>query len=133
MAVCYLGVGSNLGNRKENIRKAIAQLNKLKSVKIIRISKVRQTDPVGGPTGQNKFLNAVLKIKTNLSAVTLLKELKNIENLLGRKKTVRFGPRVIDLDILLFGCDIINRKGLKVPHPRMLERKFVLEPLAEVL
>lgn len=91
------------------------------------------SNPLGGPKHQPLFLNACLKIQTRLLPAPLLKSLKNIEKELGRKKTVRWGPRKIDLDILLYGDKIIKSKTLNIPHPRMLERTFVLKPLLEVL
>lgn len=133
MSVCYLGIGSNLGNRKQNIRRALERIGQLKGTKILKLSKIIETKPVGGPRGQRDYLNACLKLDTALSPIFLLKELKTIEKELGRKKSARFGPRPIDLDILLFENKIINRKELKIPHPRMFERGFVLKPLAEIL
>lgn len=133
MVTSYLGLGSNLEDRHINIKSAVKKISKFKETQVIKLSKIIENEPVGGPPGQRKFLNAVLKIRTNLQPETLLKELKKIEKLLGRKKTVRFGPRVIDLDILFFGDKIINTKSLKVPHPRMFEREFVLRPLLEVI
>jgi 2-amino-4-hydroxy-6-hydroxymethyldihydropteridine diphosphokinase len=97
------------------------------------VSKIIETKPIGGPKGQGKFLNAALKIKTNTSPLVLLKGLKSIEKELGRVKTVRYGPRVIDLDILFYGNRIINRKDLKVPHPKIFEREFVIKPLLEII
>jgi 2-amino-4-hydroxy-6-hydroxymethyldihydropteridine diphosphokinase len=133
MSICYLGIGSNLGNRKQNIRRALERIGQLKGTKILKLSKISETKPVGGPGGQRDYLNACLKLDTTLSPHFLLKELKTIEKELGRKKSARFGPRPIDLDILLFENKIINRKELKIPHPRMFERDFVLKPLAEIL
>ena len=133
MVTSYLGLGSNLEDRHINIKSAVKKISELKETQVIKLSKIIETEPLGGPPGQRKFLNAVLKIRTNLSPATLLKELKKIEKSLGRKKCVRFGPRRIDLDILFFGGKIINTKGLKVPHPRMFEREFVLRPLLEVI
>lgn len=132
MAICYLGIGSNLGNREENIRKAILKLRRTPGIKVEKASKLYQTLP-RGRRDQGKFLNAALRLSTVLKPLTLLKRLKGIEKDLGRKKTFRFGPRVIDLDILLYADLVINRKDLKVPHPRMFERMFVLRPLAEIL
>lgn len=131
--ICYLGVGTNLGNRRKNIRMALKMITQLKGTTIIKTSKIIETQPQGGPTHQPKFLNACLKINTRLSPLTLLKALKSIEEALGRKKTVRFGPRSIDLDILLYGNQVIRSKNLEVPHPRMFERDFVLRPLSEIL
>lgn len=130
MAKVYLGIGSNLGDRRGNIRKALALL-KDRKIKLRKISKVIETDPVGGPK-QGKFLNAVLEADTDLRPRRLLETLKDIEMQLGRKKTVRFGPRTIDLDILLYNNAIINAKDLIIPHPRMHERDFVLKPLREI-
>jgi len=133
MAICYLGIGTNLGKRKENIRLAINKVNALKNTRVLKKSKVVESLAVGGPAGQGKFLNAVLKIDTQLSALMLLKKLKEIESLMGRKKTVRFGPRVIDLDILLYADKVINSRQLTIPHPRMFGRDFVIKPLMEIL
>ena len=133
MQTCFLGIGSNLGDRRKNIRLALEKISSLKNIKIIKLSKIIETDPVGGPFGQGKFLNAVLKIKTNLTPLKLLKQLQKIENEVGRRRTVRWGPRTIDLDILLFGDKVIERKELKVPHPRLMERDFVLKPLLSLL
>lgn len=133
MAICYLGIGSNLGDRSKNIKLAVKEINALKSTKVIKQSKIIETEPIGGPAGQGKFLNAALKIKTGLSPPMLLKKLKDIEKELGRKETVRNGPRTIDLDILFYGDKIIKKKNLVVPHPRMFKRDFVLKPLSEII
>ncbi len=133
MKICYLGVGSNLGDRRETIKSAVKEINALEGTKVIKSSKIIETDPVGGPARQGKYLNSALKIRTNLTPFTLLKRLKQIEKKLGRKKTVRFGPRTIDLDILFYGNKIINRKNLKIPHPKIFEREFVIKPLMQIL
>lgn len=133
MVTCYLGIGSNLGDRIINIKSAVKKVGELEETKVIKFSKVIQTSPVGGPSGQPKFLNAALKIRTNLAPFTLLKELKSIEKSLGRKKSVRWGPRVIDIDILFYANRIINNKNLQVPHPRISRRQFVLRPLMELV
>jgi 2-amino-4-hydroxy-6-hydroxymethyldihydropteridine diphosphokinase len=133
MTICYLGIGSNLGNRRDNIRLAIKKISALKDTKIIKSSRLIETIPVGGPAGQGKFLNGALKIKTNLTPHTLLNECKTIEKALGRKKTVRYGARPIDLDILFYGDRIIDSKNLKVPHPKVFERPFVIKPLLEII
>jgi 2-amino-4-hydroxy-6-hydroxymethyldihydropteridine diphosphokinase len=132
MITCYLGVGSNLGNRRGNIKKAVNYLEQAKGIKIEKTSRIYETQASGGPP-QGKFLNAAIKIKTSLTPLLLLETLKKIEKDLGRKKTVRFGPRQIDLDILLYGNEMINTKKLVVPHPRMFEREFVLKPLREIV
>lgn len=132
-AISYLALGSNLGNRRGNIKKAIQKINLLPKTKVFKQSKLIYTDPVGGPENQQKFLNAALKIQTALSPLTLLKSLKKIEKDLGREKTRRNGPRKIDLDILLYADKIIKKKDLIIPHPRMFKRDFVISPLSEVI
>jgi len=133
MVFCYIGLGSNLGNRKENIKAAIKKLSGLKGVKVIKISKFIETNPVGGPTHQPKFINAAVKIDTKISPPNLLKKIKKIEIQLGRIKTIVNGPRVIDLDILLYQDKIIKTRNLEIPHPRLFKRSFVMGPLAEIL
>lgn len=133
MVICYLGIGSNLGNRKKNIELAVSKVNALKDTQVLKVSKIIEAQPQGGPAGQGKFLNAALKIKTNLLPLSLLKNLKKIEKELGRKKSARFGPRLIDLDILFYGDRVLNYKNLIIPHPRIFERKFVVKPLLEVI
>jgi len=132
MVICYLAVGSNLGNRRKNIKKALDYLAKTKGIKIEKASRIYETKAIGG-VAQGKFLNAAIKIKTSLTPQLLLKTVKNIEKDLGRKKTVRWGPREIDLDILLYGNKFIKIKNLVIPHPRMFEREFVLRPLREII
>lgn len=127
----YIGIGSNLGNRLENINKAIEFLKENPGVKIVKISSIIETKPSGGPV-QGDYLNGVIKIKTDLTPARLLLILQGIERMLGRVRTVRDGPRTIDLDILLYGNEKINEPGLKIPHPRMLERDFVMKPLLEI-
>lgn len=133
MAVCFLGIGSNLGDRRKNIRLAVEKIRSLRSTEVLRLSRIRETRPVGGPVGQGMFLNAVIKIRTQIPPGKLLHELKVIEKDMGRKKTARNGPRPIDLDILLYADRIIRSGVLTIPHPRLLERKFVLKPLLELL
>ena len=107
-------------------------LAKTKGIKIKNISRIYETEAIGGPA-QTKFLNSAVKIDTSLTPQLLLKAVKKIEKDLGRKKTVHWGPREIDLDILLYGDKIIKRKDLIIPHPRMFEREFVLKPLREII
>ncbi len=134
MAVCYLGIGSNLGNKKLNIRTALKKIEELKDTKVLKVSKIIETKPVGGPCGQPNYLNACLKIDTRFTPHTLLKKLQDIEIQLGRpRKHLRFGPRTIDLDILFFGDSVVDTKKLIIPHPRVFERQFVLKPLREIL
>lgn len=133
MVTCYLGIGSNLGNRRKNINLAIEEIAALKGTKLIKASRFIETDAVGGPSCQPKFLNGAIKITTDIPPSQLLKKLKNIERHLGRTKSVRNGPRMIDLDILFYGDRILDTKELKIPHPRIFEREFVLKPLSEVI
>jgi 2-amino-4-hydroxy-6-hydroxymethyldihydropteridine diphosphokinase len=133
MAICYLGIGSNLGDRNRNIKEAIKKINLLKDTQVIKISKIIETKPVGGPIAQGDFLNAALKMQTRIPPLKLLKDLKKIEKDLGRAKSVKYGPRVIDLDILFYGERIINTKELTIPHPRLFARDFVIKPLSEVI
>jgi len=133
MVICYLGIGSNLGDRRKNIKLALRKIKALPETRVIKASKNIETLALGGPTAQGKFLNAAAKIKTAISPLQLLKYLKRIEKELGRVKTVRFGPRPIDLDILFYGDKIIKRKELVVPHPRIFERAFVIKPLLEII
>lgn len=133
MAICYLGIGSNLGDRKRNIKSALQKINQLKNTKVLKASKIMETEPQGGPRGQAKFLNAAAKISTKLAPLMLLKNLKKIEMELGRIKTVPNGPRTIDLDILFYADKIIKSKELTVPHPKIFEREFVIKPLIQII
>ena len=130
MAIVYLGIGSNMGNRLHNIKEAIRLLQQ-NSIKLLKQSTIIETDPVGGPP-QDKYLNGVLKIETTLEASELLKTLKNIESTLGRIKTVKDGPRPIDIDILIYDNLKLSTPELIIPHPEMLKRDFVLIPLKEI-
>ncbi len=133
MVICYLGVGTNLGNRRKNIELAFKKINALKNTRIIKESRFFYFPPAGGPAGQPNYLNAAVKIQTNFSPLNLLRKLKGIEKELGRAKTARFGPRVIDLDILFYGDRTIKSKTLIIPHARLFSRDFVIAPLKEVL
>ncbi len=133
MVIVYLGVGSNLGNRRKNIKLAVKSIEALKDTRIIKQSRLIETLPCGGPSGQPLYLNAALKISTNFSPLKLLKNLKKIEKDLGRVPAARYGARVIDLDILLYATRRICSRILTIPHPRMFDRDFVIQPLIEVL
>jgi 2-amino-4-hydroxy-6-hydroxymethyldihydropteridine diphosphokinase len=132
MPRAFIAVGSNLGDRLKNIQQAEQALKSMPGTKILRLSPVYETEPAGGPP-QGKYLNMVWEIETILSPVQLLDVLLEIEKNLGRVRTVRNAPRTIDLDILLYDDKIIEREGLKVPHPRLHERTFVLKPLADLV
>ncbi len=133
MAICYLGVGANLGNRRKNIKLAVKMINALQNTRVLKESRIIKTSPVGGPCGQPDFLNVALKIETGFSPLNLLRKLKKIERDLGRARSSRFGPRIIDLDILLYGEKTVRSKVLTIPHARMFSRDFVTGPLLEVL
>lgn len=129
--ISYIGIGSNLGNREKNITKAIELLKRDRKIKLLKRSRIYETEPIGPP--QRKFLNGVLKIETKYSPIELLKKLKEIEYILGRKKNpLRWGPRPIDLDILFYGRHILNTEKLNIPHPEIHKRIFVLKPLSEI-
>jgi len=133
MTVCYLGIGTNVGNRYKNITRSLKKVNRLKGTHIVKVSGIFRTKPVGGPKGQKQFFNAAIKIDTTLLPYELLRRLKEIEQSLGRKDALRWGPRVIDLDILFFGNRRIHSKRLTVPHARVFARDFVKKPLSEII
>jgi 2-amino-4-hydroxy-6-hydroxymethyldihydropteridine diphosphokinase len=126
----FLGLGSNLGDRLENLRTAVALLEE-GGHPVTRSSRVYATDPVGGPE-QPEYLNAVIEVEASGSARELLETCLAIERHMGRERGERWGPRVIDLDVLTFGEEEIDEHDLQVPHPRMHERGFVLVPLLEL-
>jgi 2-amino-4-hydroxy-6-hydroxymethyldihydropteridine diphosphokinase len=126
----FIGLGSNLGDRLANLKEAVLRLAKTEGVDVTRVSRVYETSPVGPP--QPDFLNAVAEVWTSLSAMELLAVSLRIEEEMGRVRDERWGPRVIDLDLLNYGRMNIDEQGLIVPHPRMHERAFVLVPLLEL-
>jgi 2-amino-4-hydroxy-6-hydroxymethyldihydropteridine diphosphokinase len=130
MAIVYLGLGSNIGDREQNLRDAIRLLEHSR-VKTTKMSSLYETEPVDY-LDQPWFLNAVLEAETNLPADKLLGVVRGIESQMGSKKAIAKGPRLIDLDILLYADTTIDTPDLQVPHPRMLQRNFVLVPLAEI-
>lgn len=131
MVTCYIGIGSNIGDRRGYIDKAISELDRNSDIKVLRSSSIYETDPVSD-IPQGKFLNGVLEIETSLHPNELLKELNRIEIYLGRTRVVKNGPRTIDLDILYYGDKVIKEKGLVVPHPMISGREFVLKGLREL-
>ncbi|MGD1075509.1 MAG: 2-amino-4-hydroxy-6-hydroxymethyldihydropteridine diphosphokinase [Thermodesulfovibrionales bacterium] len=130
MPIAYIGIGSNLGNREENILRAVAFLSEA-GIVIRERSSLHETEP-WGIKDQPKFLNMVLEGETDKEPTKLLETLKKIERALGRTDTYRWGPRVIDLDILFYDDLVIKEPSLQIPHPRMHERDFVLKPLSEI-
>jgi len=126
----YVGLGSNLGDRLANIRKAI-ELMKEERIEIIKESSIYQTEPVGYKQ-QGWFLNSVVKGRTDLSPKGLWKRLEKIEKSMGREREIKWGPRIIDLDILFYGNKVVNGKELRIPHSELHKRRFVLVPLEEI-
>lgn len=127
----YIGLGSNLGDRQANLEAAVERLRGVPGVRMLRRSRLYETEPVGVPD-QPWFLNGVVEVETTLSPVELLSRLKRIETELGRRSGRRWGERLIDLDLLLYGDQSVNEDDLVVPHPEMWRRLFVLTPLAEL-
>jgi 2-amino-4-hydroxy-6-hydroxymethyldihydropteridine diphosphokinase len=126
VTLAYVGLGANLGDREGTIRAAVADLPG-----VVAVSTLRETDPVG-ITDQPRFLNGVAVLETELAPRELLDVLLAVERRLGRERGRRWGPRTIDLDLLLYGDEVIDETGLTIPHPRLHERRFVLEPLADI-
>ena len=129
--IAYVGIGSNLGDPVKNCRDAVRELSSLKNIKVLRRTSLYRTEPVGD-TPQDWFVNGVLEVRTTFTAHQLLKALQWVEQALGRERPGKWGPRVIDLDILLFGQEIIGTEALTVPHPELHKRRFVLVPMNEI-
>lgn len=128
-AEVFIGLGSNIGDRQKNIKRALKVLSK--KAKIVKRSSLYKTEPIG-LTKQNWFFNCAVKVRTNLLPQELMAFLLEIEQKLGRKRRRKFGPRTIDLDILFYGNKVVKEKNLKIPHPKLYQRRFVLKPLAEI-
>jgi 2-amino-4-hydroxy-6-hydroxymethyldihydropteridine diphosphokinase len=126
----YLALGSNLGDRALTLLSALTRLQS-SELKLVRVSRVRETEPVG-LTEQPRFLNQVAEFETSLPPAALLERAQLVEREMGRVRTVLNGPRTIDIDILLYGDQMVREPGLDIPHPRFRDRRFVLEPLAEL-
>ncbi|HVM36433.1 MAG TPA: 2-amino-4-hydroxy-6-hydroxymethyldihydropteridine diphosphokinase [Actinomycetota bacterium] len=132
MALAHIGIGSNVGDRQGFVRRAVQELRTTEGIEVLGASSLYETSPVGGPP-QRSFVNAVVKLETSLDARALFETLKEIERRLGRaSEEMRWGPRVADLDLLLFGDEKVSEPDLEIPHPRMGTRRFVLVPLLEV-
>ncbi len=127
----FLSLGANLGDRRAKIREALGEIDRLEATRLVQMSSLYDTDPVGD-IEQPNFLNLVALVETDLGPRQLLWHVKLIERRLGRQPSRRFGPRTVDIDILLYGESVIDDPDLVVPHPRLTERAFVLVPLAEV-
>jgi 2-amino-4-hydroxy-6-hydroxymethyldihydropteridine diphosphokinase len=132
MPLVYIGLGANLGEREATIRRALELLGRRGDIEVEAVSSLRETDPVGYED-QPRFLNGAAALRTELAPRALLERMLEVERELGRERTgPRYGPRTIDLDLLLYGVEEIDEPGLRIPHPRLHERRFVLEPLAEL-
>jgi 2-amino-4-hydroxy-6-hydroxymethyldihydropteridine diphosphokinase len=130
MTGIYLSLGSNIGERAENIARAIAALAEC-DVRVVRRSALYETEPVEF-LAQDWFLNCVVEVETELSPGELMRALLEIERSMGRERVTLKGPRIVDMDILLYGARVVREADLEIPHPRMAERRFVLVPLAEI-
>ena len=130
MATVYIGIGSNLEDRHRNCLRAIELLSQ-NGLTVVKQSSMHETKP-WGVTDQPEFVNMAVEVETDLEPAKLLEVLKKIEKNMGRQETTRWGPRIIDLDILLYNVIILRTDSLSIPHPLMHEREFVLEPLAEI-
>ena len=130
--LAYIALGANLGDRALNIQAALRLLESVPGIRVTKVSSLLENPAVGGPADSPPFLNAVAQIETTLEPRQLLQRLLDIEHELGRKRNLKWEPRQIDLDLLLFGDAVISQPQLVIPHPRMHERRFVLEPLAEI-
>ncbi len=131
MAIAFVGLGGNLGDRRKYLEEALSLLQEHPGIRVSAVSSFVETDPVGGPS-QPKFLNAVARVETTLEPLDLLAVLQGVERRLGRVREEKWGPRVTDLDLLLYGDRVVEEPGLTVPHPLMHLREFVLGPLAEI-
>jgi 2-amino-4-hydroxy-6-hydroxymethyldihydropteridine diphosphokinase len=131
MATAFVGIGSNLGDREAHLRRSLDLLAAEEGIDVVAVSALRETEPVG-PIEQGPFLNGAVQVSTDLPPQELLERLLDVEQQLGRVRRERFGPRTIDLDLLLYGDEIVEEPGLTLPHPRLHERRFALEPLAEL-
>jgi 2-amino-4-hydroxy-6-hydroxymethyldihydropteridine diphosphokinase len=128
----FIALGSNIGDRELNLLRAVAEVGKLPVSRVTGLSSFYETSPVGN-TDQGSFFNAVLRISTGLDARSLLSHMQHIEeDIFKRIRTIHQGPRRMDLDLLMYGNLIINEESLIVPHPRLTERRFVLQPLCEI-
>lgn len=132
MTISYVGIGSNVGERQDFCRRAVEELAAAEGVELAAASSLYETSPVGGPP-QRSFVNMVVRISTELAPRQLLELCKRIEGGIGREPSdIRWGPRVIDLDVLTYGEEKVNEPDLEIPHPRLAERRFMLVPLLEI-
>jgi 2-amino-4-hydroxy-6-hydroxymethyldihydropteridine diphosphokinase len=130
--IAYVALGSNLGDRAGNIANALRRMQASDGIHVEQVSRNYETPAVGGPAGSPDFLNAAARVQTTLNPDPLLRRLLSIERAMGRQRRQKWEPRIIDLDLLLYGDETISQPDLIVPHPLLHERRFVLEPLAEI-
>lgn len=130
MAVVFIGIGSNLGDRLKNVKQALQDLGSRAEVRVLAVSSLLETKPQAAPGPD--YINGVVKIDTDLEPTELLAVLQQIEESLGRERPFKGAPRTIDLDILLYADRVLNTPQLSIPHPKMLERDFVIKPLLEL-
>lgn len=130
--LAYIGLGSNMGDREDLLKEAVSLLHHPPSIDVICCSSLYETEPVGY-VDQSKFLNMVIIARTVYSSHQLFESMVSIEKKLGRKRDIRWGPRTIDLDLLIYGSEVLETPDLVIPHPRMHERGFVLVPLKEII
>lgn len=128
----YIALGSNLGDREKNLHNAVTLIDATGRLRVTRMSRWLDNPAVGGPPDSGPFLNGVIEAETALSAADLLHRLLHIERKMGRIRREKWGPRLIDLDLLMLGSQTIQSPDLTIPHPRMHERRFVLEPMAQI-
>jgi 2-amino-4-hydroxy-6-hydroxymethyldihydropteridine diphosphokinase len=132
MTIVYIGLGSNMESPKQQIKSAIKSIAEIPEIQVLKASSLYKSKPVGPQQGQNDYINAVIKIETEFMPLELLDCMQDIENQHGRIRKERWGPRILDLDILIFGKEIIQDKKLTIPHSEIEKRPFVLVPLAEI-
>lgn len=132
MPICLLGLGSNVGDCEATLQKAIADITALPDLVVVRHSTWHRSQAVGGPAGQAEYVNGAAVVETKTAPLSLLAELQQIETRFGRERGERWGPRTLDIDVLLYGSDVAETAMLSLPHPRMTFRRFVLEPAAEI-
>jgi len=131
MTIVYIGLGSNMESPKQQIKSAIKSIGEISAAQILKVSSLYSSKPMG-PQNQNNYINSVAKIDTDLTPHELLECLQDIENQHGRIRKERWGPRTLDLDILIYGKEIIKDSNLTIPHPEIENRSFVLAPLVEI-
>ena len=132
MAKCLIGLGTNLGKAANNLEAATRRLEALEATEMVAVSSWFQTQPVGGPAGQGTFLNGAALLETSLAPHELIVQLQRIESEIGRRRAERWGPRLIDIDLVMAGDTVVSLPGLNLPHPEFRNRAFVLAPLADI-